>query len=115
MWSGPRNISTAMMRAWGSLADTAVTDEPFYAGCLAETGPAHPMRDRVPAAQSAEWDAVARDVLERPEAAHWYERVNASTGFAPYRQPGPVPAGLEEIVAECRPHYERLYAHRLET
>ena len=46
--------------------------------------------------------------------AHWYGRVEASTGFAPDRPPGPVPAGLEGIVAECRPYYERLYAHRLE-
>src|SRR5690606_28554937 len=47
MWSGPRNISTAMMRAWGSRADTAVMDEPFYAAYLAATGLDHPMRDAV--------------------------------------------------------------------
>jgi hypothetical protein len=45
--------------------------------------------------------------------AHWYGRVNRSTGFAPYQPPGPVPAGLERIVAECRPYYERMHAHRL--
>jgi hypothetical protein len=47
-------------------------------------------------------------------APHWYARVYASTGFAHYQPPGTVPAGLETIVAECRPHYERLHAHRLE-
>ncbi len=233
MWSGPRNISTAMMRAWGSRADTVVTDEPFYACYLATTGLAHPMREDVLASQPADWAEVARDcaaecdapihfqkhmcqhmiaaaplgwmaacrhaflirppeavaasfhrgwpemmgaddlgfrrqaelfdhvcqlagtappvieardVLERPEAAlralcsalavpfdpamlswapgpkpgdgvwsaHWYGRVNASTGFDAYRPPGPVPAGLEDIVAACRPYYERLSAHRLE-
>ena len=231
MWSGPRNISTAMMRAWGSRADCRVTDEPFYGAYLAATGLDHPMREAVIAAQSVDWrecarfcgrggeaplhyqkhmcqhmigeaplgwmaacrhaflirppEAVAasfhkgwagmgaddlgfrrqaelfdhvcqmtgrpppvleaRDVLEAPEAAlrrlcaalgvafdpamlawpagprasdgvwgaHWYGRVNASTGFAPYRPPGPVPAGLEGIVAECRPYYDRIHAHRL--
>jgi len=231
MWSGPRNISTAMMRAWENRSDTEVTDEPFYACYLAATGLDHPMRAEVLAAQPTDWDEVARfceggvtapvhfqkhmcqhmipeaplgwmaacrhaflirppeavaasfhkgwaqmraddlgfrrqaelfdhvcqltgeappviearDVLEAPEAAlrslcaalgvsfdpamlswpagprasdgvwapHWYERVLASTGFAPYRAPGPVPAGLEGIVAECRPHYERMAAHRL--
>jgi hypothetical protein len=42
MWSGPRNISTAMMRSWGNRADTAVIDEPFYAFYLKQTGKAHP-------------------------------------------------------------------------
>ena len=232
MWSGPRNISTAMMRAWGSRADTEVTDEPFYGAYLAATGLDHPMRAAVIAAQSTDWEACARfcaggvdapvhfqkhmcqhmiaeaplgwmascrhaflirppeavaasfhkgwagmgagdlgfrrqaelfdqvcemtgqappvleasDVLAAPEAmlralcaalgvafdpamlawpagprasdgvwgAHWYGRVEASTGFAPDRPPGPVPAGLKGIVAECRPYYERLYAHRRE-
>lgn len=232
MWSGPRNISTAMMRAWENRADCRVTDEPFYAAYLATTGLDHPMREAVIAAQSADWqecarrctedldapihfqkhmcqhmiaqaplgwmaacrhaflirppEAVAasfhkgwpemraddlgfrrqaelfdhvcqiagsappvleaRDVLNTPEvalralcsalsvpfdpamlrwpqgprnsdgiwAAHWYERVNQSTGFAPYRPPGPVPNGLEGIVEECRPYYERMSAHKLQ-
>ncbi len=236
MWSGPRNISTAMMRAWENRADTEVTDEPFYAAYLATTGLDHPMRAAVIAAQPVDWERCARfcadgveapvhyqkhmcqhmiaeaplgwmascrhaflirppeavaasfhkgwagmgaddlgfrrqaelfdhvrritghippvleagDVLAAPEAmlrrlcealgvafdpamlawpagprasdgvwgAHWYGRVNQSTGFAPYQPPGPVPTGLkggglEGIVAECRPYYERIYAHRL--
>ena len=60
MWSGPRNISTAMMRAWGSRADTAVVDEPFYAAYLVSTGLEHPMRDQVIASQQTDWQAVAR-------------------------------------------------------
>ena len=47
MWSGPRNISTAMMRSWGNRADTFVCDEPFYACYLRETGRKHPGRDEV--------------------------------------------------------------------
>src|ERR1700739_3216816 len=42
MWSGPRNISTAMMRAWGNRSDTAVVDEPFYGVYLDRTGKHHP-------------------------------------------------------------------------
>ncbi len=38
MWSGPRTLSTTLMRAWGSRADTAVVDEPLYAAYLAATG-----------------------------------------------------------------------------
>ena len=231
MWSGPRNISTAMMRAWENRADCVVTDEPFYAAYLAETGLDHPMRAEVLAAQPTDWEVCARhcesgvtapvhfqkhmcqhmvpaaplgwmracrhaflirppeavaasfhkgwagmgaddlgfrrqaelfehvcqiagspppviesrDVLEAPERAlgalcnalgvgfdpamlswpagrrasdgvwapHWYERVEASTGFAPYRPHGPVPAGLEGVVEECRPYYERMHAHKL--
>ena len=42
MWSGPRNISTAMMRAWGNRQDAFVVDEPFYAYYLKATGTQHP-------------------------------------------------------------------------
>jgi hypothetical protein len=45
MWSGPRNISTTMMRAFGNRADTFALDEPFYAAYLARTGADHPYRD----------------------------------------------------------------------
>ena len=51
MWSGPRNISTAMMRAWENRPDTVVVDEPLYAAYLARTGIDHPGRDEVLAAQ----------------------------------------------------------------
>src|SRR5204863_9560291 len=50
MWSGPRNISTAMMRAWGNRRDTVVIDEPFYAYYLRTTGKNHPGADEVIAA-----------------------------------------------------------------
>jgi sulfotransferase family protein len=47
MWSGPRNISTAMMRAWGNRQDTFVVDEPFYAYYLQATGTQHPGAEEV--------------------------------------------------------------------
>lgn len=58
MWSGPRNISTAMMRAWENRGDCVVVDEPFYACYLAATGVDHPMRAEVLASQPPEWSAV---------------------------------------------------------
>ncbi len=50
MWSGPRNISTAMMRSWGNRPDTFVTDEPLYAHYLQHTGRQHPGRSETLAA-----------------------------------------------------------------
>ena len=58
MWSGPRNISTAMMRAFENRADTDVVDEPFYAAYLAATGIDHPMREEVLAAYPTDWRAI---------------------------------------------------------
>lgn len=63
MWSGPRNISTAMMRAWENRADTCVVDEPFYACYLTATGIKHPMQDEVLASQSSDWNEVIADQL----------------------------------------------------
>ena len=63
MWSGPRNISTAMMRAFENRRDTAVVDEPFYAAYLAATGLDHPMRDAVLAAQPTDWRDVRAALL----------------------------------------------------
>jgi hypothetical protein len=61
MWSGPRNLSTAMMRSFGARSDCAVWDEPFYAAYLKATGIDHPMREEVIAAYETDPDAVARE------------------------------------------------------
>ena len=66
MWSGPRNISTAMMRAWENRVDTAVVDEPFYACYLTASGIVHPMQQEVLASQSSDWQQVIDEVLEAP-------------------------------------------------
>jgi len=58
MWSGPRTLSTAMMRAWENRADTVVEDEPLYACYLATTGLDHPGRDDVLASQPTDWRTV---------------------------------------------------------
>jgi hypothetical protein len=63
MWSGPRNISTAMMRSFGARPDTAVVDEPFYAAYLACTKLEHPMREAVLASQPTDPRAVVTALL----------------------------------------------------
>jgi hypothetical protein len=236
MWSGPRNISTAMLRSFGNRPDCHVTDEPLYAYYLQTSGAPHPMREEVIASQSTDWrevtawltgpvpggkavwyqkhmthhlldevgrewldrltncfllrdprsvlasyaqkrtervqledvgmvqqaaifdEVVARgggrippvidaaDVLQEPRgtlsrlctavgiafdermlswppgrretdgiwAAHWYQAVERSTGFAAYRPPPEtLPDELERLAEECRPAYERLRAHAL--
>ncbi len=59
MWSGPRNLSTAMMRSFGNRADCAVIDEPFYAAYLLHSGAEHPMREEIIASQQTDWRDVA--------------------------------------------------------
>lgn len=59
MWSGPRNLSTAMMYAFAARGDCAVWDEPFYAAYLAATGLDHPMRAEILAAHDADPGKVA--------------------------------------------------------
>lgn len=58
MWSGPRNISTAMMRSWENRADCSVVDEPFYAAYLSATGLQHPCRDEILSSQSSDYQQV---------------------------------------------------------
>jgi len=59
MWSGPRNISTAMMRSFENRSDCAVWDEPFYAHYLSATGLDHPMATEIIAAYETDWEKVA--------------------------------------------------------
>jgi hypothetical protein len=68
MWSGPRNISTAMMRSWGNRPDTFVCDEPFYAHYLHATGRDHPGADKVIATGVTDWkEVVQRLTSEVPD------------------------------------------------
>ena len=63
MWSGPRNISTAMMRAWENRSDTAVVDEPFYSFYLKATGKKHPGFEEVVAQGETDWQNVVDQLL----------------------------------------------------
>jgi hypothetical protein len=62
MWSGPRNISTAMMRAFENRPDTVVVDEPLYAAYLARTGVDHPGRDEVVASQPTDLNTAVEQL-----------------------------------------------------
>jgi hypothetical protein len=63
MWSGPRNVSTAFMRAWENRLDTVVVDEPFYAHYLQATGTDHPGRDEVLTYHERDWRKVVDSLL----------------------------------------------------
>ena len=63
MWSGPRNISTALMYAFGNRPDCACWDEPFYAFYLKQTGIDHPLREQVMAAGEPDFDQVVARCL----------------------------------------------------
>ena len=66
MWSGPRTVSTALMRAWENRPDTVVTDEPLYAFYLDRTGIDHPGRDEVIASQPTDWRVVLDRLTSAP-------------------------------------------------
>jgi len=76
MWSGPRNISTAMMRSFGSRPDATVSDEPLYAHYLKVTGVAHPGREEVLAAHESDWRKVAAELTGPVPGgrAIWYQK-----------------------------------------
>lgn len=73
MWSGPRNLSTALMYSFGNRADCKVVDEPFYAHYLSETGLGHPLRDEVLSSQPQDAEAVIQS-LTRPSSPHFYQK-----------------------------------------
>jgi Sulfotransferase domain len=96
MWSGPRTVSTAMMRAWENRPDTVVFDEPLYAFYLSSTGLDHPGRDEVIASQPVAWRAVLSSLASGPlpdavtisYAKHMTHHVLPSVdlaAFAPFR------------------------------
>ncbi len=68
VWSGPRNLSTAMMRAWENRSDTVVMDEPLYGHYLAATGLDHPMADEIMASLPTDGaEAIARCLAPLPQ------------------------------------------------
>ena len=139
MWSGPRNVSTAMMRAFGARGDCAVSDEPFYAAYLAATGLDHPMRVAVIASQPTDWRAVAAAAAGPVPGgkAVWYQKhmthhmlpsfgrdwsdacANAFLIRAPeavlfsYAQKRPGPIGLDEIGLQAQVELFERAADRL--
>ena len=73
MWSGPRNISTAMMRAWENRPDCEVWDEPLYAAYLQDSGIVHPMQAEILACHETDWrKVITRCVATAPNSAPVY-------------------------------------------
>jgi hypothetical protein len=66
MWSGPRTLSTALMRSFGNRLDTVVVDEPLYAFYLARTGIEHPGRDEIIASMPDDWAEVVAGLTAGP-------------------------------------------------
>jgi hypothetical protein len=74
MWSGPRNISTAMMYSFGNRADCTAWDEPFYAFSLVHHGNDHPMRDEIIAAGDSDWNSLVRKCLTPADKPLFYQK-----------------------------------------
>jgi hypothetical protein len=76
MWSGPRNLSTALMRSWENRPDTAVYDEPLYAHYLQQTGRQHPGGAETLASQETDWRNVVNQLTDtlRPEETILYQK-----------------------------------------
>ncbi len=84
MLSGPRNISTTMMRSFENRDDCMVADEPFYACYLKASGANHPLREETLAAQSPDWKTVAAELKTRAGAAYSFEKhISFHFAFAP--------------------------------
>ena len=76
MWSGPRNLSTAMMYAFVNRADTQVVDEPFYGAYLHYSNADHPMRAEIMASMACDPVQVSAE-LSGPvpgDVAIWYQK-----------------------------------------
>lgn len=74
MWSGPRNISTTMMRSFSSRPDTHVIDEPLYAHYLSSTGVTHPMQEEILASHPTGWREVVEDLSSGCPAQIYFQK-----------------------------------------
>jgi hypothetical protein len=75
VWSGPRNISTALMRSWENRRDCVVVDEPLYAYYLDQTGLNHPAREQVIAAGTPDWRAVVADLTAATDGIYYQKHM----------------------------------------
>lgn len=74
LWSGPRNISTAMMRSFGARPDTTCWDEPFFAAYLDQTGLPHPGREETLAGCEIDPARVVERILAPVETAYYFQK-----------------------------------------
>ena len=137
MWSGPRNISTAMMYSFDNRPDSYCSDEPLYAHYLARTGVTHPGAQNVVASGETDWkkvvDFVCGDIPNRSEI--WYQKhmthhllphigldwVSKLTNCLLIRDPREVLLSMSkktdqiDVMATGLPQQNRLFDHLLET
>ena len=75
-WSGPRNISTALMRSWSSRNDTFVSDEPFYGYYLKETGFNHAMKQEIIDSYSTDYHHIIKSInaIVPDNKIIWYQK-----------------------------------------
>ena len=94
MWSGPRSISTTLMRSFENRRDTFVTDEPFYAHYLYETGIDHPLRDNIISVGNTDWNSVAYNITGPiPDGKDiWYQK-----HMAQHNLPGKDMAWIQKV------------------
>lgn len=83
MWSGPRNISTAMMRAWENRSDCVVWDEPLYAHYLQHTGIDHPLANEIIQAGETDWKKVVKEICTPKKGKVFYQK-HISTHMLPH-------------------------------
>ena len=74
MWSGPRNISTAMMYSFANRSDCLAWDEPFYGAYLKESGLTHPMRENILQSCETDWSEVAKRCASQSEKPIFYQK-----------------------------------------
>lgn len=120
MWSGPRNLSTTLLRSWGSRPDTFVTDEPLYAHYLRTTGDCrHPGYEETLATHEADWHQVTDWLLGPTPAGQpvWYQKhmahhllpsidrdwIDGLTNCFLIRRPAPVLVSMTEFFPDPSP------------
>jgi hypothetical protein len=98
VWSGPRNISTALMRSWENRLDTVVVDEPLYAHYLDVTGLDHPGRDDIVNGGETDWRAVVAALVGPvPGGAHVFYQKHMAHHLLPGIDRGWI-AGLTNVI-----------------
>ena len=76
MWSGPRNLSTALMRSFENRSDSFVSDEPFYPFYLYKTGHHHPMKDKIIESGQINYNQIIKSITGTiPHSKKiWYQK-----------------------------------------
>ena len=78
MWSGPRNISTALLRSFSNRDDTIVYDDPFYSYYLKETNLNHPMRDEILEYYPTSENEIIKSILKDEKKKYWAKTLDKS-------------------------------------